>query len=398
MYQTRLLQIFTRYFSSPRSVSSRYLSSISSNTLKKEIKKRSPKVLKDPSIPRIAASSVAALIGRHTYTKREEAICDLAKKFSPESLAIVRSWESRLQRRSRHYLRAQLTRSLPRLNEIADDLTLAYREPDARSSTNSELAERAVEEVHALIQRQAPYLPVRTSREISRAVTQTAAQRHGVYQETASIDRYSEDSGVLVTERNAQRLLRNFFKAGDIIRPAYILSGRIDGYNEKENCIVEVKSRSSERDPFENGGGEPLEHDIIQLRCYLEMKEGAKRACLVEQFPGGVHLDRSQITTQSDRRRRTTFIERDEARWNTLHEEILQAMEDLQRFMKDPHFAEGIVRGATVPVTKDIYDDVRDESVSVIDNSSQIQDVYPTNIEEYWMSNEGFTIPPFTKH
>jgi hypothetical protein len=146
----RLNQIFTRYFLvSSRGVSTKRVSNTTTTTLR------------DPSIPRIAASSVAALIGRHTYTKREEALCDLAKKYSPETLTIVRSWEKRLQRRSRHYLRAQLSRSLPRLNEITDDLTLAYRHPEARSSSNSELAERASNEIHALIQKQAPHLPFR---------------------------------------------------------------------------------------------------------------------------------------------------------------------------------------------------------------------------------------------
>lgn len=380
---TRLFQTLERFFSFTTSGVSTRTRSFSTEKNPLNVKKRSPiskTELKDPSIPRLAASSVAALIGRHTYTKREEALCDLAKKFSPESLAIVRSWESRLQRRSRHYLRAQLSRSLPRLNEIADDLTLAYREPDARSSSNAELAERAVEEAHALIQIKAPYLPFRTGREISRAVTQTAAQRHGVYQEAASIDRFAEDSGVIVTQRNAQRLIRNFF-GSDVIKPAYILSGRIDGYDEKENCIVEVKSRSSERDPYENGGGEPLMHDIIQLRCYLEMKEGAKRACLVEQFPGGVHLDRSQVTTQSDRRRRTTFIDRDELIWYEIHGEILKAVKDLHRFIQDPQFAEGIVRGATVSVVKENNEDSRDPP-HVIHNLSRSESL--SSVDEFW--------------
>jgi hypothetical protein len=369
----RLNQIFTRYFS---------------------VRKRIPKTtttLRDPSIPRIAASSVAALIGRHTYTKREEALCDLAKKYSPETLSIVRTWETRLQRRSRHFLRAQLSRSLPRLNEITDDLTLAYRHPEARSSSNSELAERASNEIHALIQKQAPHLPFRTGREISRAVTQTAAQRHGIYQETVSMERFVQDSGVFVTQRNAQRLLQNFFQLDGTV--AYTLSGRIDGYDEKDNCIVEVKSRSSERDPFENGGNsEALFHDVVQLRCYMEMKAGAIRACLVEQFPGGVHLDKTQILIQSDRRRRITYIERDKKEWDDIHHQLLKVVDDLKRFIKDPQFAEFIVRGATVPVSKNEYND----DSPVIKNtgsstSSSVSSSVSSNLVidevEFWQSN-----------
>jgi len=280
------------------------------------------------------------------------------------------------------------------LNEITDDLTLAYRHPEARSSSNSELAERASNEIHALIQKQAPHLPFRTGREISRAVTQTAAQRHGIYQETVSMERFVEDSGVTVTQRNAQRLLQNFFQLDGSV--AYTLSGRIDGYDEKDNCIVEVKSRSSERNPFENGGNsEALSHDVIQLRCYMEMKVGAIRACLVEQFPGGVHLDKAQILIQSDRRRRITYIERDKKEWEDIHYQLLKAVDDLKLFIKDPQFAEYIVRGATVPVSN--KDDEDDDTLAIKNTGPTTSSSFLSSVSsnlvidevEFWQSNHG---------
>ena len=116
------------------------------------------------------------------------------------------------------------------------------------------------------------------------------------------------------------------------------------------------------------------------------MKAGAIRACLVEQFPGGVHLDKTQILIQSDRRRRITYIERDKKEWNDIHHQLLKVVDDLKRFMKDPQFAEFIVRGATVPVSNNEDNTGSLTSSSV---SSSVSSNFVIDEVEFWQSNHG---------
>jgi hypothetical protein len=67
--------------------------------------------------------------------------------------------------------------------------------------------------------------------------------------------------------------------------PAYIISGRVDGFDESTNTLIEVKNR---RRRWTN----VPEYDLIQVRVYLAILqpgggEPAVSGKLVERFPGG---------------------------------------------------------------------------------------------------------------
>jgi hypothetical protein len=148
---------------------------------------------------------------------------------------------------------------------------------------------------------------------VARAIAQAAAQRHGVFAEARSLDAFAAGTGVEVGRRNSAALARIFlaapaaagaeYAAGAAPR-GYLLTGRVDGYDEARDCVVEVKTRSSSADwglpapssasssaaaaaamggasasaggagagaerAFERAG--PAAHDIVQVRCYMEM-------------------------------------------------------------------------------------------------------------------------------
>jgi len=258
-------------------------------------------------LPRIAASAAAALVGAHAFQPREEALYELAKR-DAGLLPLVRELERALGRRSRHFLRARLRRELPLLAQIEEELAAHFGAPAASAAGNAARAAAAAEAAQGELRRGAPALPPAAAAAVARSIAQAAAQRHGVRSEARALDAFARDlgAGAEVGRRNSAALARVFLDDAGVgaaaaasgggarsgggdsgaggaacggLAPAlaaaplrgYLLTGRVDGYDEARDCVVEVKTRSAAADwACAPPRGAPA-HDVIQVRCYLEM-------------------------------------------------------------------------------------------------------------------------------
>ena len=129
------------------------------------------------------------------------------------------------------------------------------------------------------------------------------SKHRGITNEKAILDGYEVAREVKVVERNVRNIKKEYGK--------FRLIGRIDGFVESENRIVDSKERTRFWESV------PI-YDEIQMRCYMNMM-GAAEAELVERFPNG------EI-------RHTKFMN-DPAKWAIIQEAITKAVAEMNSFL-----------------------------------------------------------------
>jgi len=296
------------------------------------------------ALPRISANSVAGLIGEHTFQTPEEALYDYFKR-KKDTEELVRSMEQQLQRRSKHYVRQKILQENQDLQLLLESYESALDKAKDVDEA-SELYTVTTQEVMNILTKQGYITSYDTGRFISHSALQMVHQQRGSRLETQSIQQYEQTTQSTIKQRNTQQLKKSY-------DPYFLLTGRIDGYNEQTQTILEIKTRATggkninpvtgketlyRRSTSESVLDNPntFPHDIIQVRCYMEMKN-AQFAEISEHYQG---MNQPIITR----------IQRNEQEWNRIYLKLLQTIENMQKFFHNEEYRAMIVTASTIDI------------------------------------------------
>jgi len=221
----------------------------------------------------LAASNVAALLGRHSYRPKEQALLQTlhAQKGRPLRALQEQLWADLGVRVHLHHIDAQ---------HVAQNFPAA-QVPDL--DTSASFWQSVKDDLLAASKK--------------RRLTEEAVPGSVALGEEAILDD---------AVRGEEQRLR-------FLGDGYMLEGRLeDGVKSHDGRVVEVKTRR-------NWFPRPPEYDLIQLRVYLRLS-GAKE--------GGVLEERSQRDPEL---RRTTVVSCDDSQW----EEILQGLKEAARELRE---------------------------------------------------------------
>ena len=247
-------------------------------------------------VPEIPASSVAAVIGLHTYKTPYEAMYAILKK-DAITKERIRALEQTHDRVSLDTMRRKVAASPGVYSAVR------YGLDQSRTASSTEDLDAIVEEakrnIGFVVASQFPSLPPEVQSSIVNECASDIHKQRGTKNENAVLNQYEARTKTQVTERNT---CMRYANCG-----AYKLCGRIDGYVASLNRVVDSKERRVHWPT-------PPVYDEIQLRVYMELM-GCPEAELVERFPNG--------------ETRHTLYERDPEKWGRVHEGLVKAAQTM---------------------------------------------------------------------
>lgn len=265
-------------------------------------------------IPEISASKVAGLIGVHPYQDANEVAYEIMCK---DKLIKARIADIEKAHGRRPF--SVIVNEVLKEDGIRECVNKALRDCRRTDDVVSVL-ENVESQASVLLHLRHPeYTPDLREQLVSEVRGKVSKQR-GLQNENHILNKYETDQEVKVTERNTKMIRKEYGK--------FRLIGRLDGFVESENRIVDSKDRTRVWDSV------PV-YDEIQLRCYMSMT-GATEAVLIERFPNG-------------ETRHTKFYNEVD-KWKTLQSAIERAVQYMTKALATPEELKRIVFANTVCV------------------------------------------------
>ena len=259
-------------------------------------------------IPEIPASKVAALIGLNRYQNPNEVIYSLLQK-DTKLKRQIEAIEKEHNRRSYQKVVNEVLAQDPIRDCVAAGLDACKKTTDVMSALDS--VEDAAKIILAL---RNDHLNPDLRQQIAAEVRGKVTKQRGLNNEYAILNNYEKDQDVKVTERNTKMIRKDYNSIFKIV-------GRLDGFVEKENRIVDSKDRTRVWNSV------PI-YDEVQMRCYMDMT-GAAEAELVERFP--------------DKTTRTTKYLNDAEKWKAIYDAIVQKVTLMNEMVEDAEKLKRIV-------------------------------------------------------
>lgn len=265
-------------------------------------------------IPEISASNVAGFIGVHPYKAKEEVMYSLLCK-NKLTKEIIKDIELKNSRRPFDQVFKDVMKDVSIGVIVKNGITKAQETSDVVSVLSD-----AKSKANTIIDLRWTQYPSDLRNRLSEEVTGIISKQRGLKNENHILNTYETEQNVQVTERNTKMCRKDY--------PNFKLIGRIDGYVESENRIVDSKDRTR------MWANVPT-YDEIQLRCYMNML-GARESELIERFP--------DKTT-----RHTRFIN-EEDKWKPIEDGISKSVIELNNALKDHNLLREIVFANTVSI------------------------------------------------
>lgn len=244
--------------------------------------------------PEISASKVAALIGLNPYQQPNEVMYDLLSKHLPTKIRIAKI-ESDENRKALSKVKNDILYTQAVKNLIANGIQACVGKTDI-----ADVLGDVEKKANMIIDLRHSELPIEVRDLVAKEVRGAVQKKRGLNNENSILDTYEDENKVEVKDRNTV----TFKKMYD----GWRLIGRTDGYVAEHERIVDSKARTRWWPQV------PL-YDEIQMRVYMELS-GAKEAELFEAFP--------------DHRTRTTKYLNDPAKWNTIHNQLVEVVKCMQ--------------------------------------------------------------------
>lgn len=236
--------------------------------------------------PSISASTVASLIGLNPYRPRHESMYAVMRKETT-----LKERMTRLENENQLVQYEAIRRKLAWAPEVRHVVNLGVREAQTNQNIPA-IVERAGEAINTVARMRFPTIPDDVREALVKECASDIQKQRGLQNEDAVLNEYESTTQTIVTQRNT---CMRYANCG-----TYKLCGRIDGYVESLNRIVDSKERTR------HWPSVPI-YDEIQMRVYMELME-CPEAELVERFPNG--------------KTRNTVYTRDAAIWKTIHDSL----------------------------------------------------------------------------
>lgn len=246
-----------------------------------------------PFIPEISASAVAALIGMNPHRAPHEVMYQVLRKNVAVKTAMVRL-EQLHNRTSIEGMKKLILEDQDIRRIINDGIYKTRKDADIRA-----VVDKAYSSINVIAAIRWPKLPHENREPILRDVAGEIHKRRGLQGEKAILDTYEAETGHTVIERNTKTVKKSYGN--------FTLLGRIDGFVEKLNRVVDSKKRTRFMPT-------PPVYDEVQMRVYMDLL-GAKDAELVENFP--------------DNTTRRTVYENDHNKWGPIMEALNLAASEM---------------------------------------------------------------------
>ena len=265
-------------------------------------------------IPEISASNVAGLIGLHNYKSKEEVMYSLLCK-NKLTKELLKDIESKTNRRPFDQVFKDVLKDSSVAQCVRQGIDKAQETEDVQAVLND-----VKSKANTIVQLRWIQYPKDVQERLVQEVAGVVSKQRGLRNENTILDTYEIDRDVKVTERNTKMCQKMF--------PTFKLIGRIDGYVESENRIVDSKDRTRYWETV------PI-YDEIQLRCYMNLLD-AKESELIERFP--------------NRTVRHTKFTNDEDKWKVIESALEQSVHEINEALKDHTLLEKIIFANTVSV------------------------------------------------
>lgn len=261
------------------------------------------------------ASSFAAFIGKHPYTKQHEVFEKTWQRASPAT------YSAALQRHRRVTDQERLEALRSKIPEV--DVTLHAAEmnictsarvvTDSRDTLTKELGGETV-------------LTLEEKKLVSDEIRKQLFTRYGTAQERSVLDILVDEMGMELSPEDTDAAYTKLFVTAN--GTPWKLVGKIDACTSDKTTVIEVKNRV--RRLFMHA----TEYERIQVECYLRLVETAERALLVES-----------LSADGDGRTLNIIpLEKDDALWGEWHRIAGMYVEYLHRMIRDPSLQDSYFR------------------------------------------------------
>lgn len=265
-------------------------------------------------IPEISASNVAGFIGIHPYKAKAEVMYALLCK-NKLTKELVKDIELKCNRRPYDQLFKDVMKDVSMGVIVKQGIAKAQDTSDVMSVLND-----VKSKANTILTLRWTQYPEELRTKLADDVSGIISKQRGLKNENTILNNYETEKNVVVTERNTKMCNKMYTN--------FKLIGRIDGYVESENRIVDSKDRTRMWDQV------PI-YDEIQLRCYMDML-GARESELIERFP--------------DKTTRHTKFANDADKWKTIEQGITQSVTELNDALKDHNLLREIIFANTVSI------------------------------------------------
>ena len=303
------------------------------------------------SVPYVNATKVAALIGRNVFEPKEKALLDFLKSANPQFSPLTShacpcdTWQEYVRKNQNKKLSDQLA------DAIQGKTSTSLNVLKSDTNTNLALLSEKGAEIHNVINDQAEKASrAQSDIEISEILKDTEDKVSKVAKEMqvfALVDENFVKETVLscsravmmtrgnmleesalnkmeeeITKKNETKknISQRNTKMRYIRTNAFSVGGKIDGYDEDEDVVIEVKNRIRK-----TSFSTPYDSEIVQVTLYMKMMRLEGKACkaaiIREVFPDG--------STKS------TTIDWSEEEWKRIEDGLLVFCEEYAKLDAD---------------------------------------------------------------
>lgn len=249
--------------------------------------------------PRFYACNVAKLIGKSSFQTQTQALYEYLKddKFFKPWFKII--WQE-TKNNKQLLVWKNLKRIEFQLKSISNDVGHVGKGSENVDDVIKEKVTATIRQMN-MNETLAPQIIKKVNYE---AISKINMSR-GVRLEKVTLDTLAVQQGYIITGKNDKKYLKDFGH--------FILSGKVDGIDERESRIIEVKNRTR----FMH---EPPIYDKIQCLIYMVLTD-MKSCLLVEHFPDG------DI--------RKTQLDFDQKEFNEIHDKLVEITLRIRGLTKD---------------------------------------------------------------
>lgn len=247
-------------------------------------------------IPEISASKVAGLIGLNTYARPYEVMYDILKKDK-----LIKGRITDLEKALGYRPFADVLNDVLKERDVKECVRNAIQR--CRHESVEEILPEVEQTAGLILSLRHPEYMEPLKEMLVREIRGQISKHRGITNEKAILDGYETARDVKVVERNVRNIRKDYGK--------FRLIGRIDGFVESENRIVDSKERTRYWESV------PI-YDEIQMRCYMNMM-GAAEAELIERFPDG--------------QTRHTKYTNDPSKWAIIQDAIVKAVAEMNQVL-----------------------------------------------------------------
>ena len=267
-------------------------------------------------IGKFSASEIAALIGKNEYRSIAQALYKVLLKHEKFE-SIIEEIKRETNNKNEKLVNRYMYHASNDIKKIIEEVSV-IKGDDGEGDGNGEAKQQSsIENIDSYIDDQISSImsnmniseggdaAQKLTKRVQKEIRSRVNMARGVKLENVSLDQLELEHGISVSKRNSKLYKYECEK--------FKLSGKIDGYDDKNECVIEIKNRVK----FVKN---PPHYDMIQCVIYMKLTN-SKKCLLVECFP--------------DKSTRQTLIEWNQNEYEGIHENLCDLVNKIRKMTKN---------------------------------------------------------------